>query len=147
MLKKILLWTLYIFFVGGLVWAGYNRTSVTLGERTTNQSHGNASETSQEADTASVWAIYQGEITALTQRKISITIETGSTITLNPRPWRFALEQGFQASLGDRLLVTCIHEVGKLEVVHLRNLENESVAQIRDEAGHPLWESRNNSKE
>ncbi len=145
MLKKIILWGLYIFFVGGLIWAGFNRTSATLEERTSNQSY--SSETSQEPDTASIWVIYQGEITALTQRNINITIETGSIIPINPRSWRFALEQGFQASLGDRLLVTCIHEANKLEVVHLRNLENETVAQIRDEEGHPLWNNPSNSEE
>jgi hypothetical protein len=161
MFKKILLWSLYIAFAGGLVFAGINRTSATLSESSkNNQNHGGDSTATDTVATVNIassesidehdaqtheWVILHAEVIEATERNIVIQIEDGSLITINPRPWRFACEQGFSAAQGDKLLVTGFYEPEKLEIVHLRNLENASVAQIRDEEGHPLWNSNNGS--
>ena len=161
MLKKTLLWGLYLLFAGGLIWAGINRTSATLSDTKNTQTHGSEishqiaptplnstpEESAAEVDTHShAWVILRAEVTQLDQRNLVIRVEDGSTITLNPRQWRFAQEHGFRAAIGDQLLVTGFYEAEKLAVVHLRNLNNESVVQIRDEEGHPLWDSAGGGK-
>ncbi len=86
-----------------------------------------------------ILTILNGEISVLSNRGATIILENGLTISLNPRSWRFAQDQGLQAQLGDSLLLTGFYENGNFEVVHLRNLDNGTVAQIRDEDGHPMW--------
>lgn len=153
MLKKTILWGFYALFVGGLIWAAANRSSLKLGE--TNQNYGGnsggktatvsaaASEEHQnETETNKQnLVILSGTLTSIGKRDASITLEDGLSLTLNPRTWRFAGEQGLQAQVGDALLVTVFYENGKIEIAHLRNLANGSVAQLRDENGHPLWNS------
>ena len=85
--------------------------------------------------------ILSGQISILSNRGATVILENGSTISLNPRSWHFAQAQGLQTQLGDSLLLTGFYENGQFEIVHLRNLDNGSVAQIRDEDGHPLWVS------
>lgn len=186
MLKKTIFWTLYLIFVGGLIWGAINRTSSTL-ETDDKNSNTNLSteiiglifktatpppENNQDVVIAEAtkeiisettmpsenhqdplsantsehtWDILQGNISILNNRGAVVTLENASTISINPRPWRFALDQGLQAQLGDTLLLTGFYEEeGKFEIAHLRNLNNGTVAQIRDEVGHPLWVSGGN---
>ncbi len=154
MLKRVIFWTLYLIFVGGLVWGAINRTSSTLLEENS-QSYDaermseienlvaqSATMPSEDAiaDTYEQGLeILSGEISVLSNRGATIILENGLTISLNPRSWRFAQDQGLQAQLGDSLLLTGFYENGNFEVAHLRNLDNGTVAQIRDEDGHPLW--------
>lgn len=72
----------------------------------------------------------RGTLTSIGKRDANIPLQE-----------RFAGEQGLQAQVGDALLVTVFYENGKIEIAHLRNLANGSVAQLRDENGHPLWNS------
>ena len=185
MLKKIIFWTLYLIFVGGLIWGAINRTSSTLETddknsntnlvteiiglvfktatppSENNQDLGIAeptkeidslmlatatipSENHQDLESANTsehtWEILNGQISVLSNRGATLTLENGSTLSINPRSWRFAQDQGLQAQLGDTLLLTGFYEEeGKFEIAHLRNLNNGTVAQIRDEDGHPLW--------
>ncbi len=160
MVKKIILWSFYLLFVGGLIWAAINRSSVTLGDGQNSQNHGEnnnaeivpvtvtlsaTAEIVEEHNTSERgWIILQAEVSQLNKRNVAFHLEDGNTITLNPRPWRLALEQNFQAALGDSVLLTGFYENDKFQIVHLRNLDNASVAQIRDEEGHPLWNSNGN---
>ena len=102
----------------------------------------------ESADTSEhTWESLNGKISVLNNRGAVVTLENGSTISINPRPWRFAQAQGLQAQLGDTLLLTGFYEEeGKFEVAHLKNLNNGTDAQIRDEDGHPLWVSGGNGK-
>ena len=160
MLKKIIFWTLYIIFVGGLIWGAINRTSSILEEEDKNISINHIRETNPIAETeptpskdhpapeiATKWEILKGEISILSNRGATFTLENGSTLSINPRAWRFALEHGLQAQLGDTLLLTGFYEEdGKFELAHLRSLNNGTVVQIRDEDGHPLWVSNENGE-
>ena len=105
-------------------------------------------ENHQESETRErAWEILRGNITTLSNRGATIMLENGSFLSINPRAWRFALEQGLQAQMGDALLLTGFYEEeGKFEIAHLRSLANETVAQIRDEGGHPLWTSGGNGE-
>lgn len=158
MVKKIILWGFYLLFVGGLIWAATNRSSAVLTE--SSQNHGGNSNSDSNAAAVSVAAISEehqheaeagaktfialnGTLTIIGKRDASITLENGTLLTLNSRSWRFAGEQGFQAQVGDALSVTVFYEGEKVEVTHLLNLENGSAAQLRDENGHPLWNSNN----
>ena len=151
MLKKTIFWTLYIIFVGALVWGAINRTSAIEAE----DKNRSISQVAKIASTPSVdhpapeittkWEILKGEISILSNRGATFTLENGATLSISPRPWRFALGQGLQAQLGDTLLLTGFYEAeGKFELVHLRSLNNGTIAQIRDEDGHPLWVSNEN---
>jgi len=164
MLKKMIFWFLYLTFVVGLVLAAINRTSVTLEESDKNRvidltggtaiqisesatSHSKEQHNLENADTHEhIWEILSGEVTVLSNRGATIILENGVMISLNPRSWRFAQDHGFQAQIGDMLLLTGFDENEKFEIVHLRNLDNGTVVQIRDEAGHPLWVSGGNGE-
>ncbi len=150
MFKKIILWSIYALFVGGLVWAAINRTSRNLGGSTqATQAHDteniNLGEIAIYVENTDIheqtWVILDAEISELSNRSAVIKLANNTSVTLNPRAWRFTLTQGFQAEPGDMLLVTGFYENEKFEIVHLRNLDNATVAQIRDEDGHPLWSS------
>ncbi len=160
MFKKTIFWLFYLIFVGGLIWGAINRTSAVLETDDKNTStdisteiisatatipsdnHQNHEETETHER---AWENLQGNITILNNRGATIMLENDIALSLNPRSWRFALDQGLQAQLGDTLLLTGFYEKdGKFEVAHLRNLSNGTVAQIRDEEGHPLWVSGGN---
>ena len=161
MLKRIALSTLYLIFVGGLIWAALNRTSSIQTENgksndsnTTQEIIRSVSKTQIPSENAQdthasekTWEILNAKISALNNRGATLTLENGSTLSLNPRPWRFAQDQGLQAQLGDSLLLTGFYEnEGEFEIAHLRNLDNGTLAQIRDEEGHPLWTSGGNGE-
>ncbi len=161
MLKRIVFWTLYLIFVGGLIWAAINRTSSILTESGKNNNSDSTqemlrsvsktpipSENAQDTHTSEkTWEILSAKINTLSNRGATLTLENGSTISLNPRSWRFAQEQGLQVQQEDRLLLTGFYEEdGKFEVAHFRNLDNGTVAQIRDGEGHPLWASGGNGE-
>ena len=155
MLKRAIFWILYLIFVGGLVWGAINRTSSVLEENSENHNVELSREIENLVSQSAImpskdavadthekgWEILSGKISVLNNRGAVVTLENGLTISLNPRSWRFAQTQGLQAQLGDSLLLTGFYENGKFEVAHLRNLDNGTVAQIRDEDGHPLWVS------
>lgn len=176
MFKKIFFWLFYLTFVGGLIWGAINRTSAVLetDDKNTNtnisteiigaifktatppakntQSIGAAEQaistiTPENHQNKHTWEILRGNITAISNRGAIIILENGSTLSINPRAWRFALEQGLQTQVGDTLLLTGFYEEeGEFEIAHLRSLTNETVAQIRDEGGHPLWASGGNEE-
>ena len=153
MLKRVIFWLLYLIFVGGLIWGAINRTSLALEENSQSHSTTLVSEISPLAPQKEIistkdndtnaheprWETLTGEISVLSNRGATLILENGSTFSLNPRSWRFTQDQGFQAQLGDTLLLTGFYENNKFEVARLKNLDNGTVAQIRDEAGHPLW--------
>lgn len=154
MFKKTILWGFYVLFVGSLIWAAANRSSLklvenqntsgNLGSKTAAISTIDSEEHQNEAGAREqTLVILSGTLTTIGKRDASITLEGGTLLTLNPRSWRFAVEQGLQAQVGDDLLVTAFDENGKIEIAHLRNLANGSVAQLRDEDAHPLWNSNN----
>jgi len=142
MLKKIILWGFYALFVIGLIWAAANRSSLKLGESNQNNGENSGGKTASINTTAAeeyqngaeisdkTLVILNGTLTTIGKRDASITIEDGTLLTLNPRSWRFAAEQGLRVQVGDALLVTAFDENGKMEIVHLRNLANGSVAQL-----------------
>ena len=161
MLKRFAFWTLYLIFVGGLIWAAINRTSSIQTENGKNNDNNPtqemiesvfktpiSSENAQDTHTSEkTWEILSAKINTFSNRGATLILENGLTISLNPRSWRFAQEQGLQAQLGDSLLLTGFYESEeKFEVAHLRNLDNGTVAQIRDGEGHPLWASGGNGE-
>ncbi|MBT3314589.1 MAG: hypothetical protein HN390_08240 [Anaerolineae bacterium] len=161
MLKRIAFLTLYLIFVSALIWAAINRTTSIQTENgkntdsnSTQEMLGSVSKTPTPSENAQdthasekTWEILTAKISALSNRGATLMLENESTISLNPRPWRFAQDQGLQAQLGDLLLLTGFYEnEGEFEVVHLRNLDNGTLAQIRDAEGHPLWASGENGE-
>ncbi|MBT3187770.1 MAG: hypothetical protein HN736_13475 [Anaerolineae bacterium] len=159
MLKRAIFWLLYLLFVVGLIWGAINRTSSVLEENDRSSGSNHTREINQTAEIEATpsedhsdrevivrWEILKAEISVLSNRDATMILENGEILSLNPRSWRFAQAQGLQAQLGDSLLLTGFFENEKFEVVHLRNLDNGTVAQIRDEAGHPLWVSGGNGE-
>ena len=61
------------------------------------------------------------------------------SITVEGRPWRFALEQGFTASVGDKVILAGFYDVDIFEVGQLANATSDLAIYIREDSGRPLW--------
>lgn len=163
MFKKTISWTLYIAFIGLLVFGAINRTSSRISDssdaRNANRSvvegsaiteivvaphedkgH-DASEAHLNEASGYEWIIMDGVVTNITNREMIVTLADGEQISLARRAWRFSQEQGFTPQVGNTVTVTGYHNNGEFEIAQIRDLDNGQVAIIRDENGHPLWAS------
>lgn len=85
------------------------------------------------------WISLQGTISSIDEGALVIELSSGELITIDSRPWRFALEQGFSAAAGDQISITGFYEGDSFETGRLTNLTNGQVTLIREESGRPLW--------
>jgi hypothetical protein len=165
MFKKIILWTLYAGLTGILIFGAVNRTSAKIGEVVPRenadlvnyQSQGgqgrgqgdNGSGQSLNGDDHEdsalgenenhIWVSFTGAIFSFSTEEMQVVMDSGETINLADRAWRFALEQGFDPRSGDLVVLRGFFEEGVFEMAEINNLSTGQVVVIRDEFGRPLW--------
>lgn len=110
---------------------GYGR-----GARQQDQSGERALQASQLDRT---WSEVSGVVTAVDDTVLVIETADGETIEITNRPWWFAQEGGFTASVGDEVTVYGFEQAGVFEAGSLQNDTSGQSTQIRDESGRPLW--------
>lgn len=147
-MKKMLLWSLYLVIVLLLVAGGVNRTAAKLGvdlDYPVFQSRPNNQEVDQGSDensTVSRDIVAQtGVVIEISQRATTLESNSGETILLERRPWRFALESGLTVNLGDQIQLLGFYDGEYFEIAVITNLATGQSIKLRDENGHPLWSS------
>ncbi len=169
MLKKIVLGTLLVAFIGVLVIGAINRTTAkasdNAGEKNgyrrgqsqlnsqqvvpsggqwdgwgNTESLGNGSGTGQAV--VGEWATVSGTVIAVDGNALVIKTADSAIVEVANRAWLYAQERGFVARLGDRVTVVGFYENGDLEVGRISNETSGQMVSLRDEAGRPLWAGR-----
>jgi hypothetical protein len=85
----------------------------------------------------------EGIVLSVDDEQMTLLTDDGE-FQVTDRPWRFALEQGFEAEVGQRVHLTGFYEDDSLEVSALQNVSLAMAVQIREQGGRPLWAGGNN---
>lgn len=92
------------------------------------------------------WTTIEGTVSVLTLDVLTVTSDQGAVYEIANRPWRFAQEQGFTTSLGNRLsIVGFFDENNVFEASRITDLTTGESVILRDDDGRPLWAGRNRS--
>lgn len=89
------------------------------------------------------WVTLEGKVTTVDPVTITITTLDGTPITLENRPWQYALSTGFSAKAGDTLKLTGFYETpGAFTAARIQNLTSSASVVLRDNTGRPMWSGR-----
>jgi hypothetical protein len=85
------------------------------------------------------WVAFDAVVADADHLALTVALADGQVYLIEGRPWRFALEQGFRAEVGDMLRLTGFYEDTAFEVGQIDNLTLGQVTAVRGETGRPLW--------
>ncbi len=160
MVKKTILWMVYVLIVGGLVFGAANRTlaktdqGILFGnqdEIVAGRGQGNGSTSSSESDVKNnaydhevdlegqAWITHTGQIISVSVEAIEIQTEKAGILIIEGRPLRFAQELGFVPGEGNNVSVQGFYENGEYEVAVIEDLAKDQVFLLRDNNGKPMW--------
>jgi len=93
------------------------------------------------------WTTLQATVTAVDNYALTVKAANGETVTVQNRPWTFALEQQFAANVGDTVSMTGFYQNGLFEVGQIQNVTTGgATVQVRDTSGRPGWAGRGNGR-
>jgi len=95
--------------------------------------------TGEDSVSQTDWVDLNGELEEMRLDLWIIRLLDGSHIELEGRPLSYLIEQGFVASLGDKLAMRGFYEDDHFKVGHIVNQNTGVESDLRDEMGHPLW--------
>jgi hypothetical protein len=98
-----------------------------------NQARGNANQTS-----ALPAQTFEGIVLSIDDSQMTLLTEQGE-VELADRAWRFALEQGFMAEVGQRVRVSGYDENGAFAAAQMFNVSTQQQVDVRAQSGQPLW--------
>jgi hypothetical protein len=151
MLKKVIVGTLFIGLIAVLVIGAIYRTMDKSQDARNSFGRGRGLSESRVAavpvdqrqgqaqDQVREWLTLIGTVERIDESTLIIGLASGEPITVEGRPWRYALEQGFSAAVGDRLIVTGFYDGEVFEVGQLANSTSDQTLNIRQDNGRPLW--------
>ncbi len=165
MFKKIILWALYAGLAGILIFGAVNRTSAKIGEAVPGgnadsvdyqswggQGSGQGNNGSGQSligdghEDSGVgeyedhgWVSLTGTIFSLSTEEMQVVMDSGESINVAERAWRFALEQGFDPRSGDQVVLRGFFEGDMFETAEINNFSTGQVVILRDESSRPLW--------
>jgi hypothetical protein len=151
MLKKVIVGTLFIGLIAVLVIGAIYRTMDKSQDARNSFGRGRGLSESRVAavpvdqrqgqaqDQVREWLTLIGTVERIDESTLIIGLASGEPITVEGRPWRYALEQGFSAVVGDRLIVTGFYDGEDFEVGQLANSTSDQTLNIRQDNGRPLW--------
>jgi len=170
MFKKIIVGTLILGLVGILVIGALNRTNFKTGsseargqgrgrgsEVTTYTTRGGQGQGSDPQDTlerrgqgrgntsqAQVVEelTLQGTVVSVDNTTLLVQTSSGEQVTVENRPWQYALGANFSAQVGDQVTLIGFYQSGVFEVSQINNLTNGKSVVLRDATGRPGWSGR-----
>jgi hypothetical protein len=98
-----------------------------------NQARGNGTQVS----TLPAQAV-EGIVLSIDDSQMTLLTEQGE-VELADRAWRFALEQGFMAEVGQRVRVSGYDEDGAFAAAQMLNISTQQQVEVRAQSGQPLW--------
>ena len=170
MFKKIIVGTLILGLVGILVIGALNRTNFNTGntegrgqgrgrsdEATTYATSGGRGQGNNSPDTSNgrgqgrgqadqAQAVegltLQGKVVSVDSTTLLVQTVSGEQVTVENRPWQYALGANFSAQVGDQVTLTGYYQSGVFEVSQIDNLTNGKSVVLRDVTGRPGWSGR-----
>ncbi len=157
MVKKIMLWTVYVLIVGLLVFGAANRTlaktdqGLLIGnpeEIISGRGQGNGSSVEygeyeaaghEEVLEQQDWVTLSGQIIAVGSEALEIQTGSAGDLEIEGRSWRFAQELGYVPGEGNEVVVQGFYEYGEFEVSTIHDLATDQIFKLRDEYGKPMW--------
>lgn len=89
------------------------------------------------------WVTLEGTVAAVDSITVTIATPDGTPVTLENRPWQYALSAGFSAKAGDTLKLTGFYETpGAFTTARIQNLTTNANVVLRDTTGRPMWSGR-----
>jgi hypothetical protein len=85
------------------------------------------------------WVDLNGELEEMVADLWIIRLVDGTQIELEGHPLSYLIEQGFVASLGDKLATRGFYEDDHFKVGHIVNQNTGQEIELRNEAGQPMW--------
>ncbi len=146
MLRKILLWTLYVGFVGLLLFGATNRTLAKTGDSQRNSDNSLNDEIDlheeQEHEPVAADSLIRMSVIVASQsnRNIILRGSDGASFEIAGRTWRFSKAQGFTVDIGDEVFLDgYFDDKGNFEMMSIHNPRTGMMLILRDESGRPLW--------
>jgi hypothetical protein len=90
------------------------------------------------------WLSVEGTVVDASSSALIVHTADSREIMVEGRPWRFALEQGFSAEIGDQVTLTGFYEGDEFEVGQISKIDGDRTiaVSVREESGRPLWAGR-----
>jgi len=115
---------------------GGGRNSQTAG------SQGNQGRSATSQASALPVQTFEGIVLSVDDSQMTLLTEQGE-VELADRAWRFALEQGFMAEVGQRVRVSGYDENGVFAAAQVFNVSTQQQVEVREQSGQPLWSGGN----
>ena len=172
MFKKIIVGTLILGLVGILVIGAINRTNAKTGNAeargqgrgrdnqvTTDTTNGGQGQGGYPQDTLNgrgqgrgntsqaqvvEGLTLQGTVVSVDNTPLLVRTSSGEQVTVENRPWQYALGANFSAQVGDQVTLTGFYQSGVFEVSQINDLTNGKSVVLRDAIGRPGWSGRGN---
>lgn len=80
----------------------------------------------------------EGIVLSIDDSQMTLLTEQGE-VEVADRAWRFALEQGFMAEVGQRVRVSGYDENGEFAIAQMLNLSTQQQVVVREQSGRPMW--------
>ena len=84
----------------------------------------------------------QGTVVSVDNTTLLVQTSSGEQVTVENRPWQYALGANFSAQVGDQVTLTGFYQSGVFEVSQINNLTNGKSVALRDATGRPGWSGR-----
>jgi hypothetical protein len=88
------------------------------------------------------WITLAGNVSHVDESSMAMVTLLNETVTIENRPWLFAVREGFLAQAGDKIRLLGFYEDGEPKVGAMENLTSGSAVRIREDGGRPLWVGR-----
>jgi hypothetical protein len=84
----------------------------------------------------------EGIVVSVDDTTLLVQTSSGEQVTVENRPWQYALAASFSAQVGDQVTLTGYYQSGVFEVSRMDNLTNGKSVVLRDTTGRPGWSGR-----
>lgn len=128
--------------LGRPAWSGSGQRAQASGSGVQGQGNLSGDEAGTGQAQVDEWLTLEGVASSADTVELVVSTDDGQEIVLDGRAWRYLLEQGFQATAGDRLRLVGFYENDIFEAGQITNLSTGQDVSIRDESGRPLWAGR-----
>ncbi len=91
------------------------------------------------------WVTLEGTVNLVDEDILQVITSSGEVISIENRPWWFALDQGVNLTEGDAVSLVGFYDDDVFEVGTLTNLNSGQSINLRDEYGRPLWSGKGNN--
>ena len=167
MFKKIIVGTLILGLVGILVIGAINRTNANTEARGQGRGRGNEAITyttsggqgqggypqdtlngrgQGRGNTSQAQVVeeltLQGTVVSVDNTPLLVRTSSGEQVTVENRPWQYALGANFSAQVGDQVTLTGYYQSSVFEVSQINHLTNGKSVVLRDATGQPGWSGR-----